>query len=334
MTDLFPIQYSTLSAKALGRFVAQRYGLKDATCSFLMRGVSDTYRIDTKAGTQYILKVYRRTHRPLSEIKGEVELLDILHQQDAKVSFALKDKHGEKIQEFKAPEGIRHGILFTYAPGKTVRHLSNEQVQIVGREMAYNHNITSQIQLMYPRPTYDIYTTLLSPVQALEPAFATYPEGYKYLRELSDRVICKMAGFDARFWNYGYCHYDYLPKNFHFDEHDRFTLFDFDFAGKGPLVNDLMSFQVHFFLHIVHSFLTQREASRQWDLFLKAYQSGADISDEEIAAIPYLGLMFWTFFLRYQYEHYDDWSNNFFNDSHLQRMVAWLKRWEELYCDF
>ncbi len=334
MTDHFPVQYSTLSAQALASFVEKRYHGRGVSCRFLQHGVSDAYVIDVQDGAKYVLKVYRGNHRKINELRGEVELLDLLHQQGANVSYVIKDQFGDQIQEFNAPEGPRYGILFSYAQGRSIRELSDDQVQIVGREMAYNHNITSQLELSFKRKSYDIDTTLIAPIQSLESAFKTFPEGYEYLKSLSERLIRKMAGFDAQFWNFGYCHYDYLPKNFHFDEQNNFTLFDFDFAGKGPLVNDLASFQVHFFLQEIQSILSPTEAERQWQLFLKAYRKGCEISDEEIAAIPYLGLMFWTFYLGYQYEHYDDWSNFFFNDAHLHRMISWLKRWEEMYCQF
>jgi hypothetical protein len=40
---VFPTQYSTLSAAALGDHIAKAYGFSDLTCRLLVRNVSDTY---------------------------------------------------------------------------------------------------------------------------------------------------------------------------------------------------------------------------------------------------------------------------------------------------
>ncbi len=68
---------------------------------------------------------------------------------------------------------------------------------------------------------------------------AYYPESYTQLQCTADLVVQKLATCNTAPFPTGYCHYDYFPQNFFFDEENRFTLFDFDFAGKGFLVYDL-----------------------------------------------------------------------------------------------
>jgi Ser/Thr protein kinase RdoA (MazF antagonist) len=333
--QLFPTQYSTLSASALKDSLEKSYGFHGMNCRLLLRGVSDTYVLE---GTEskYIFKVYRDSHRSLDEIKGEAELLNKLKEGGAKVSYPIPDLNGEQIQAFNAAEGVRHGVLFSYANGKNVYDLSDQQLHVVGREMAFNHNITSGIHLQHERKPYTIETTLTRPLALIRTAFEQYDyaEGYAYLTEVANQVIRKMESFDTSAFSVGYCHYDYLPKNFHFDENDRFTLFDFDFAGEGFLANDLLSFQVHFFFHTIYGKVSQEEAERQFDVFLKAYQQIRALSAEEIEAIPYLGIMFWIFYLGFAYENFDDWSNSFFGPRYLRERVATIKRYADMYCQF
>lgn len=246
---IFPTQYSTLSSAALKDSIEKNYGLQDLSCRYLLRGVSDTYIVEN-TDAKYILKIYRKSHRSLEEIQGEIELLSLLKAGGAKVADAITDLQGSAHQTYHAAEGTRHGVLFRYAPGKASNDLTEKHMAIVGYEMAFNHNITSSIKLSHERKPYTIDTTLTQPVAVLEPAFKDYPEGYTYLKDTAAQVAQTLQGMNTDRFNYGYCHYDYLPKNFHFDEHDTLTLFDFDFAGPGWLANDLASFTVYLYFYI------------------------------------------------------------------------------------
>jgi Ser/Thr protein kinase RdoA (MazF antagonist) len=80
MNPFFPASYSTLEPTALAGLVSEKYGLSHVNCQFLLRGVGDTYLIETsgpvpgRAG-RYILRAYRASHRNSAQIRAEVELL-------------------------------------------------------------------------------------------------------------------------------------------------------------------------------------------------------------------------------------------------------------------
>jgi Ser/Thr protein kinase RdoA (MazF antagonist) len=326
---IFPTQYSTLSSAALKDSIERNYGLLNLSCRYLLRGVSDTYILEN-AHTKYILKIYRSSHRSLEEIQGEIELLAHLKDRGAKVADALADVQGNSYQTYQAAEGTRHGVLFRHARGKSIMDLTEKHMAIVGHEMAFNHNITSSIKLSYERKPYSIDTTLTQPIAALEPAFREYPEGYTYLKNTAEQVASALQAMDTDHFNYGYCHYDYLPKNFHFDEHDTLTLFDFDFAGPGWLANDLASFTIYLYFYIAMKKKTIDEARQDFKILVDAYRKVRPITDEEINAIPLLGFMFWTFYLRFQYENFDDWSNTFFGPRFLRERIATIQHYAEI----
>ncbi|MEZ2338917.1 phosphotransferase enzyme family protein [Mucilaginibacter sp. RCC_168] len=329
----FPAQYSTLSALALKDYITAAYGINLISCKYLLRGVSDTYVLEA-ADSKYILKIYRGMHRSLTEIQGEVELLNMLKEYGAKVSYPLVDIFGGQIQKFDAAEGTRYGIVLSYAEGKPVLDLSDEQLKTVGREMATVHNITSVVKLNYKRKAYTTDSTLIQPLKTLKPAFAELPGEYIYLKETVMQVIQKLNTFDTKKFSYGYCQYDFLPKNFHFDDGGQITFFDFDFAGQGYLANDLMSFFVHFFMHVFTGKLTREEADCMFKVFIAAYREVRPVSDQEIKAIPYLGVGFWIFYLGFQYENFDDWSNPFFGPKFIKDRVSLIKVWVDKYCEF
>lgn len=328
---IFPTQYSTLSASALGKAIEGWYGFSGLTCRFLLRGVSDTYVLEG-ATDQYILKIYRDAHRSLEEIKAEVELLNGLHQGGARVSYPIKDHAGNQIQSFQAAEGIRHGVLFSFAAGKPFNDPSDEQIAITGREMARLHNLTAVIELGHKRREYNHHTTLIQPIATFAPAFKELPDEYQYLQDMAAVVMKKLNGMDTSKFSYGYCHYDFFPKNFHFDEHNNITFFDFDFAGKGYLVNDIMSYWVHFALNACVGRSTLEESKRIFTIFLEAYRTVRPVSEEEISAIPYLNFAFWVFYLGFTYENFDDWSNMFFDTRFIKGRVALIKKMADMYC--
>lgn len=330
---LFPTQYSTLSALALAAHVSAEYGLPGLYGRYLLRGVSDTYLLENDQA-KYILKVYRAAHRTQAEIAGEVELLTYLQAQGARVAAPLPARTGSFLLPLAAAEGERFGVLFNFAPGRVVADLNATQLRTVGREMARLHNLTAGLTLQHPRPGYDLDTTLRQPLRVLEPAFQDYPEGYAYLRETVAQVVAKLEGLDSSAFSYGYCQYDFLPKNFHFDAEDQLTFFDFDFAGPGYLVNDVMTFFVHYFLHRLLKAIPEAEATRDFAVFVAGYREVRPLADAELAAIPYLGVGFWLFYFEFTYRNFDDWSNTFFGPRYLRERVGWIKQWVEWYCDF
>jgi Ser/Thr protein kinase RdoA (MazF antagonist) len=234
----FPAQYSTLSAVALKDHLIEAYQLNpDITCRLLIRNVSDTYILENQS-QKYIFKIYRDAHRKRNEIEAEVELLNILKANGNGVSYPLADITGKQIQQFNAIEGLRNGVLFSFAEGKVILDLENAHLIQLGQDIAKLHQTTSSIKLSNPRPVFSFETTLFVPLHDLKTHFAEMQEEFEYLSDIAVRVVKKFEEFDTSKFSYGYCHYDFFPKNFHFDTAGNITFFDFDFAGEGYLIND------------------------------------------------------------------------------------------------
>ncbi|WP_406827232.1 phosphotransferase enzyme family protein [Pedobacter sp. KACC 23697] len=334
MQHLFPAQYSTLSAAALKNYLIEAYQLDPGTtCRLLIRNVSDTYILENQ-NHKYIFKIYRDAHRKRNEIEAEVELLNILKANGHSVSYPIKDARGKQIQQFNAIEGLRNGVLLSYAPGKVILDLEDRHLIQLGSDIAKLHQSTSSIKLKHPRPTFNFETTLFKPLKDLESHFSEMQEEYEYLRNISEKVVQKFKEFDTSKFSYGYCHYDFFPKNFHFDEQEKITFFDFDFAGEGYLINDLMSFLNHYFFHQLNNLISKEQAEKDFDIFLNAYQKVRPLTADELKAIPYLGITFHIFFLKFFYDHYDDWSNIFLTPRYTKHRVTLIKKWENMYCNF
>jgi len=328
--EIFPTQYSLLSASAIKDLLEKSYGFQEMSCRLLIHNVSDTYILEGSA-SKYIFKIYRDAHRKLEEIKGEVELLNMLFQGGAKVSIPIPDLNGDYIQSFNAAEGIRYGVLFSFAIGEVSYDLTDEQLKTIGREMAVVHTISSKIELNYKRKEFTLDALLVQPLKTIKPSFKELEAEYDYLESTSDQIVAKIEQFDLSAFGYGYCHYDFLPKNFHFDEDGTLTFFDFDFAGKGYFVNDLASFYAHYFILVKHNRMDQKEADRAFGVFLSAYRETRVLSEAEIEAIPYFGFAWWLFYFAFHYDHFEDWSNFFYGPRFIKERVGWIKSWVEWY---
>jgi len=328
--QIFPTQYSVLVASAIGDFIEQQYGFAKTDCRFLIHNVGDTYILRNEIDN-YVFKIYRDAHRSLDEIKAEIELLNALYEGGAKVARPLVDLSGSFIQSFNAAEGIRHGVLFAYAHGSVHQDLSVQDLETVGKEMALIHNISSSVELSWPRKKYDLNSMIVDPLERIKSDFKEMDEEYRYLVQACGQVMKKIESFDLSNFSYGYCHYDFLPKNFHFKDDGSVTFFDFDFAGKGYLVNDLASFYAHFFLQVLSNKMSQEEADKAFGVFIVAYRSVRPVSDEELNAIPYFGFAWWIFYFGFHHDNFEDWSNFFYHPRFIKERVSWIKKWADWY---
>lgn len=313
--------------------MCDEYGFEILTCKYLLRGVNDHYLIETNK-KQLIFRIYRNTHRSLGEIGSELFFLNALHEKGIRVSYPISTTNQEQIVKFDAAEGTRYGVLFSYAPGESVSFLSDRQLGNLGKELARIHDVSATITLPFDRKQYDVNTTITQPVNALKPLFEENPQMAEWIDITMSNVINKLNTFDLSGFSYGYCHYDLLPKNFHFDQEDQITLFDFDFLGKGLLINDIMTFWLHLSLNATFKKISQEEADRQFGVLIAAYRELRPLSDNEIAAIPYLSFGFWLFFMNYHREHFDDFANPFFNLRFINERLDLIKTLTDRYCKF
>ncbi|WP_256006734.1 phosphotransferase enzyme family protein [Pedobacter deserti] len=301
MDKFFPASYSCLSSQALAQFIVEKYQLPAVVCKLLVRGVGDTYLVMSDK-RKFIMRVYRSSHRTLPQIKEEINLLLALHSAQVPVSYPIACGSKAYVLSVNAIEGERHLVLFSYAPGQSVRILNDNQLRNLGREMARFHNVSAKFVPDGSRWKLDINTTCLEPLKRIRPALSDDLENYSWLENTVKRVEKKFSTIDSASFAKGYCHFDFLPKNFHF-ENDAVTFFDFDFMGYGWLVNDIMSFWQHLCLETYTARTTREAADQAYGRFLDAYRQTRAISEAELDLVPFLAVGFWLFYMGFHTTH-------------------------------
>jgi Ser/Thr protein kinase RdoA (MazF antagonist) len=324
--EIFTTAYSTLSATAVGNLVEKRYNLSGLHCKLLLRNVSDTYLLEGKTDL-YIFKIFRKNYRSFEQLEGEAELLHALKQANISISYVIKDLKGQSLQAFNAAEGLRYGLLYSYAKGKPNVIPTDEQLTVIGKTIANMHQVTAVVKLANDRPTYNFETTLHRPLKLVKQRFAELPDEFSLITKMAALAENKLSSFNLEEFSYGYCHYDLFPKNFHFDENDQITLFDFDWMGKGYLANDLMVLHIHYFLLVDHQLMSQEDADRCFALLIENYSIVRPFSAQELQALPYLGVMFFIFAFGFYEENYEDFSITFYNLRFIKERVGLIKKY-------
>lgn len=322
---ILPTQYSVLKASAVGDYIAVNYNLSVTLCRFLIHNVSDTYVVETIEG-KFIFKIYRSNHRNEEQIRGEAELLTLLKENGVSVAYTIPNAKGDMLTPFTTAEGQRFGMLFTYAEGEPQYDLSDNQLEVLGTEMAKFHNVSAKLNLNYARPEFNIETTLIHPLRMVEPDFKNMPEDYAMAAELVNIAIRELEKLPLNDFSSGYCQFDFLPKNFHYSD-NILTFFDFDFAGKGYLIYDITTFYIHYFFDVSLGKRTREDADRCFRIFLNSYRKTRPVSDLEINNMKWFGFGFWMFYFGFQHENFDDWSNTFYTERFVKERVNILKKW-------
>ena len=201
--------------------------------------------------------------------------------------------------------------------------LNEGQLRNLGYQMGRFHNISAGLDLGDGRWEFNFETTLFRPLAELKLYFMEDPAGYAWIEQAVDLVVKKLAQLNASEFSTGYCHFDFLPKNFHFDG-DSVTFFDFDFMGRGWLVNDIMTFWQHLTLEVHFGRMTRDGAGLDYAIFLEAYRAVRPVSEQELEAVPYLALGFWLFYMHFHTTH--DQFYPFIQPAHLKLRVGLIQQ--------
>ena len=316
-TDMFPVTSSILSVEALLRQVASDYAIDDLLyCRLIRRGLSDTYLVQSVA-KPYILRVYRPTWRPLSEILYEMDMLTYLHQNGASVSTPIERKDGSFVYGLYAPEGLRYMVLFTYAKGEEPV-LTEEQ----GYQMAYAtaviHQASEGFTSSSTRFSLDVNYLIHKPLQLAKPYLEHRADDLAFLFKLADALSERIMDLAPEL-DWGICHGDGTERNAHISDDGIVTFFDFDCGGMGWRAYDLATFRMN---------VRKREQGNAiWAAYLKGYSSVRAIKPVDLEAEPllFVARIFWSMGI-FPATAADGIAEPL-NDGYIDRQLKFLRPW-------
>nr|WP_294944344.1 phosphotransferase [uncultured Mucilaginibacter sp.] len=326
---LFPVISSILSASHLAIFLRERYGLSaNTSCKLLKTGINHSYLV-SDGDDKRVFRVYSLEWRSETEINEEIRLLNLLRDGGVSVSYPLKDAGNSYMQQIAAPEGMRLGVMFSFAEGEKYLNLSVEQHYKIGETMARIHSLTQGLQLQ--RVNYTPKVVLQDPFEYLGQFLSAGSTEMNWLLSAQKYLLNEIAKADEKQMRKGAVHLDIWFDNMNITKEGQATIFDFDFCGNGWLAYDIAYNILQ--IHSTERDVTERERKKK--SFLEGYESVALISAEEKRLLPVLGVSLYFFYLGVQAQRFDSWSNVFFNETYLKRFIKMLVRifFEENVCD-
>lgn len=319
--NVIPVINSTLSAKHLAKFIAEQYGLSSAiSCKLFRTGINHSY-IVTDEDKKFVFRVYSYNWRSQVEIAEEIRLLNLLKGHAISVSYPIRDLTDNYIQELQAPEGVRYGVLFSFAEGKKVRDFSARTSHTIGTLMAHIHKITQNQTLQ--RITYSPHTLTQLPYVLASAHFPASNEEMFFVKQAGEFITTAFEKIDKKSFRWGGVHLDIWYDNMSIKEDGEVTLFDFDFCGNGYLLYDI----AYFIMQLYHTEPDKQKYQLKLDSFFSGYQTISAITQEERRWLPLAGLAIWIFYLGVQSQRFDNWSNIFLSENYLQRYVSMVKEW-------
>lgn len=320
----FPVIASTLSQTELGKFISEKYQLKEHfDCKLFRTGVNHTYfMLGTR--TKYVVRVYCYNWRTKVEIQQELELLNLLKNNDLSVSFPIPDKKGDLIQEIHAPEGLRYVVLFTFAEGEKMRFMTNETCFAIGSIMAKIHNITASKKI--ERVNYNSDVLMNKAYDQLNLFFSNDLSEMKYIKQITSKISKNFEESNLSENQKGIVHLDIWYDNLSVNKENEITIFDFDNCGNGLLILDVGYFCKQLFF--IES--DKNEYEMKVENFLNGYRTERILSEKEMKLIPEAGASIFIFYLGVQAQRFD-WSNIFLTENYLKMFVGRIKNWIDYY---
>lgn len=318
-----PVYDSRLEATPLAHYLQTFYPfLEVLEARILKTGINHTYLFRT-ATQSYIFRLYFHGWRSLVEIEEEVRLLLHLKASEVAVSYPIADKNEAYIQTIDAAEGVRYGVLFSFAEGEKTRYFSPEHSYTIGKTMAYFHQVTQNFTLQ--RVDYTAETLLKTSLNRIRSYFAPTSEAMQYIERVVPLLVELLETTDSAALRKGVVHLDIWFDNLNISAEGKATLFDFDFSGNGWQCLDLAYFNIQLFN-------TEPDANRYQEKltsFWSGYESVQAVGNEEKALLPPLAVCIWLFYLGIQCHRYNDWCNLFISEDYLKRFIGMAQRWSD-----
>jgi Ser/Thr protein kinase RdoA (MazF antagonist) len=310
------VRHSLLSNKTIEYF-SNSYDIgKIIRCSFLTRGLNDTYLVVTEQN-KYIFRVYRKGWREKSDILFELDAIEYAADHGVAVSKPLIKKDGQWLSEIPAPEGTRYGVLFDYSKGDRPE-INEENCYLIGKALGSLHKATDSFTSNHQRKVELNLTHLLD-----EPAAFITPFLHDHCPDQVAvfKTIVTNLKADLRATNqldYGFCHGDFHNFNMHVSGQE-LEVFDFDCCGFGYRLYDVSVFMWNLQQNYSHL------ENPCWDKFLNGYLSEKSMSDQDLKEVSKFVILRRIWFMGILLKNDDVWGTLWQNPSNFDKFISQLE---------
>lgn len=286
--DQIRVTRSFVAADALAEVINDEYDLDQAvSCKLFskMLRTQDNDHYQVRAGnTKYVARVYQHgAHlgRKEADYRFELDWLNFLKEKGIPVSYPLRRSDGEFLGKLNAPEGTRYYALFSFAEGRPMSATDEEQLYIVGQEMARIHVVSNSFKSQHKRQPMDLEFLVDQPIQQIQ-KFWTNSNDEKLDLLLTSAEVAKeellaiLNNEEETADSWGPIGGDFHHVNTHFKDSQP-TFFNFDLCGYGWRAYDIATFLLN--TDLLHKSAKLSEA------FFAGYYSIRPLSNNEHEAV-------------------------------------------------
>jgi Ser/Thr protein kinase RdoA (MazF antagonist) len=298
---------SVLAVEALGPLLAQAYARPVQRVTLIKALMLDTYLVE--AEERFIFRIYPLRRRTRAEIEAEVSVLLQLQEAGAPLSAPLARADGGWLTALPAPEGERYGVLFSYAPGKSLRQARTAaNVRAFGRALATVHALGEGVTMPAARAALDGELLLEAPLATLRATFPRRAADWEFLVEVAQGWQARVAGAPRQAPLWGLCHGDAGTVNANVTEMGEVTLFDFDLCGPGWRAYDVGTVLID----------TEEETAVA---FRQGYEAVRPLLAVEEGLLPWMQMAQQIWMLGMRAWHVNAWGSGYFADHFVDRVL-------------
>jgi Ser/Thr protein kinase RdoA (MazF antagonist) len=290
-----PVVRSFVAADALADLIAADYNLAGPVrCQMFSKMVrtqdNDHYLVTTGEGQKLVVRVYQlgsRLERRESDYLYEVDWLNFLHNAGLRVSYPIPRADGRLLGSLNAPEGVRYYALFSLASGRPMSLENEEQLFVLGREMARIHLASNEYKGAYKRQPMNLEFLVDKPIERIkqywdEDRASDLEIMMISAEEAKEEIVDLIANEQYTPDSWGPIGGDFHGGSVFFTDDNQPTFFNFDWCGPGWRAYDIAVFL--FNTNLIHNNATELS-----EAFFAGYYSQRQLSDNEHAAIaPFL----------------------------------------------
>ena len=314
--------YSTLSSVDLLENVVSQYCIDNPiSCEFWHRGINDSYKVMSK-DESYILRIYRKDWRTLSQINFEIDALNYLYDKGAKVSYPVKRLDGEYVTTLNTPEGLRYALVTSFAEGEVLSYDEEQDAYLYGVNVADIHLLSTGFSSEYSRFELDHIHLLSEPLKYIRPFLTHRPECWMFMEKFGALLLDIIMNTDQERVDYGLCHGDFHGWNAH-KSSNGITFFDFDCCGYGWRAYDIAVFRWG-------ARLRHKEYER-WEAFVKGYETKRKISSIDLKLTTTFLAIRNIWLMGLHMGNAKDFGRGWLDDTYIDRHINFLKAIEEEY---
>ncbi|MFD1040410.1 phosphotransferase enzyme family protein [Virgibacillus byunsanensis] len=310
------IKHTLIDASYIQKLVVDCNISPIVQCDFLARGLNDTYIITTENDI-YIFRLYRHGWRNKSAILFELNAITQLHEKGASVSFPFRNNDADYLFEIEAPEGLRYGVLFSYAKGERPQ-INEENSKSIGAALGKLHKQSSSFHLNYERGfDIDINHLLDEPVSYISPLINTYlgSEADQSMKDIVEEVKTELSTKELEI---GFCHGDFHNHNMHI-HNGELEIFDFDCSAVGYRAYDVAVS----WWNLKNNYSSKEKEC--WDAFLTGYQAQRSLTEDDLQSLPLFITARRIWLLGTMTQNDDVWGTNWVNERTLEFFILQLK---------